>query len=73
MTYEEIEAEAANIARSLVDRQGSSLENPTFVARDLGFPDHTRIHDAAREIIALYAARVVVYDRMYGDRNDRNS
>jgi len=73
MTYEQIEAETARIAKNLLGRTGSSMENPTFVARDLGFPDHTKIHDAAREIIATYAARCIVYDRIHGDRSDRVS
>jgi len=67
LSYEEIEAEAAKIAKDLLKNGGSNPRNPTFVTRDIGFAEHTKIHDFVREQIALYAARVVVLDRLYGD------
>jgi len=69
MSYEEIESEAARIAKELLENCGSSPRNPTFVTRDIGFAEHTKIHDFVRGQIALYAARVVVLDRMYGERS----
>jgi len=68
MSYEEIEAEAARIARDLLENRSSSPRDPTFVTRDIGFAEHTKIHDFVRGQIALYAARIVVLDRMYGER-----
>lgn len=65
MTSDEQKAEVeAVMSQILADRGGP--RNPTFVARDLGFSDHTKIHEAAREIIARYVAQVVVLDRLYG-------
>lgn len=68
MTYEEQQVEVENLTKEILARTGSCMENPAFAARDLGFPDHTLIHEAAKAIIARYAARVVIYDRQYGGR-----
>jgi len=36
----------------------------TFAARDLGFPDHTAIHGAAKTILANWMAWAIFYDRI---------
>lgn len=48
----------AVLAKEIYESTGSSSCNPTFVARDLGFPDHTKIHDSVRMIVSEFAAEV---------------
>jgi hypothetical protein len=50
------EEQVAAIKDKLIRGNGSNITNPTFVVRDLGFPDHTAIHEAVRSIVAEYAA-----------------
>ena len=63
MSRTKAEIEAEEIAASLLMVDGSAMDNLTFLARDLGFPDHSAIHDAAKEIIAKWVAWVVLADR----------
>lgn len=55
------EPEIKRITEALVQDRGSGEANPTFVARDLGFPDHSAIQSLVRPLLARYAATVLVH------------
>lgn len=61
MLRETAEPEITRIAEALALSSGGSDYNPTFVARDLGFPDHTAIQALVRPVLARYAATVLVH------------
>jgi hypothetical protein len=44
-------------------------EHLTFLARELGFRDHTMIHEAVKPILAKYIARVVRSEIVRDRRN----
>lgn len=61
-TPQQIEQERERLTGLLV-----AARSPTFCARDLGFPGHTLIHEAACAIIAKYAAEQVVMHMLSND------
>lgn len=44
--------------------------NLRFLARDLGFADHTAIHDAAIQIIAKHLAKIVYLERLWAEERE---
>ncbi len=61
MTAREREkGEIDRLTAAIAASSGSWGGNPTFIARDLGFPEHTAIHDLVRPLLARFAATILV-------------
>jgi hypothetical protein len=65
------ELTAAPWPRSRLDEMTESIRPEllesswlTFLARDLGFRDHTILHDAAKAILAKHIADIIARDRL---------